>query len=385
MSRSYDEGTGRPLRPPGPAQRNDSFDDPATGSPGGALERMTPDTGRLPGGHRAARAAAGPVTIGGLEPQTRREPQSYGRGARRDKTQQAPIVPAGSVTSRSLTLVISIMCCLACLTAGAVYMIYQSAEAWRRDIASEVTVQVEPRQGADIEASLKSVAAFLRGQPGIQRVDVLPLDASQKLLEPWLGQSNIFATLPVPRLIALEIDRAAPPNFIEGLRAALGGGFQGVTLDDHRRWQRQIRTVTRSFVLGGFAILLLVACATIAVIISATNSAMLSSREIVEVLHFVGATDKLIAREFERHFLQLGVRAGLIGAGSAMLVFLLMPWIMRLMSGGPEGVNEMRRLVGVGGLDVSGYVLLGIVVVVISALCMLTSRRSVFRFLNTRQ
>ena len=50
-----------------------------------------------------------------------------------------------------LTLVISIMCFLACLTAGAVYMINQSAAAWTRNIASEVTVQLQPLQGIDME------------------------------------------------------------------------------------------------------------------------------------------------------------------------------------------------------------------------------------------
>ena len=41
----------------------------------------------------------------------------------------SPIVPAGTVTGTSLTLVVTIMCFLACLTAGAVYMINQSASA----------------------------------------------------------------------------------------------------------------------------------------------------------------------------------------------------------------------------------------------------------------
>ena len=72
--------------------------------------------------------------------------------------------------------------------------------------------------------------------------------------------------------------------------------------------------MTRCFALGGLAILLLVASATTAIIISATRSSMASNREIVEVLHFVGATDRFIAREFEKHFLRLGVRAGLVGA-----------------------------------------------------------------------
>ena len=60
--------------------------------------------------------------------------------------------------------------------------------------------------------------------------------------------------------------------------------------------------MTRSFALGGLAILLLVGAATTAIIVSATRSAMASNREIVEVLHFVGATDRFIAREFEKAF-----------------------------------------------------------------------------------
>ena len=45
----------------------------------------------------------------------------------------------------------------------------------------------------------------------------------------------------------------------------------------------------------------------------------------------------------------------------------------------------MQRLVGAGSLDLAGYVLLGIVVIVIAALCMLTSRFGVYRILNSKQ
>ncbi len=142
--------------------------------------------------------------------------------------------------------------------------------------------------------------------------------------------------------------------------------------------------MTRSFGLGGLAILMLVGAATTAIIISATGSAMASNREIVEVLHFVGATDRFIAREFEKHFLSLGVRAGLVGAFSAMLVFFLMPSIMELLGGGAVTIAELRRLVGAGTLDATGYALLCLVVVVIAALCMLTSRFGVYRILHSQ-
>jgi cell division transport system permease protein len=190
-------------------------------------------------------------------------------------------------------------------------------------------------------------------------------------------------TLPVPRLIAVELDRAAPPDF-DSLRSTLVRQFPNVAIDDHRRWQQQIRTITRSFALGGLAILLLVGAATTAIIVSATKSAMASNRDIVEVLHFVGATDRFIAREFERHFLRLGVRAGVVGALWATFVFLAMPTVMELMGGGAVTIAEIRRLIGIATLDPPGYFLLGIVVLVIAALCMLTSRIGVYRILNSQ-
>ena len=305
------------------------------------------------------------------------------KGRRRGQS-SAPIVPAGSVTGKSLTLVISIMCFLACLTAGAVYMMNQSAAAWLRDIASEVTVQIEAKDKVDPEKQLRDVSQFLARQPGVRNVRPLSVADSAQLLEPWLGQSDALKSLPIPRLIALEVDRAQPPDLAQ-IRTQLAAQFKGVSLDDHRHWQQQIRTVTRSFALGGLAILMLVGAATTAIIVSATRSALGSNRDIVEVLHFVGATDKFIAREFEKHFLRLGIKAGLVGALSAMAVFLSLPFVMELLGGGTVTVAEIRRMIGSGTLDVAGYVLLGIVVVVIAALCMLTSRIGVYRILHTQR
>jgi cell division transport system permease protein len=130
--------------------------------------------------------------------------------------------------------------------------------------------------------------------------------------------------------------------------------------------------------------LLLVAAATTAIIVSATRSAMASNREIVEVLHYVGATDRLIAREFERHFLRLGIKAGTLGAACAILVFLSMPLVMQALGGGAVTQAEMSRLVGTGALDPAGYLLLVGLVVVIAALCMLTSRIGVKHILHSQ-
>ncbi len=324
------------------------------------------------------------------ETAARREPASQSlsapsRARRADHDiANAAIVPAGSVTGRSLTLVIAIMCFLACLTAGAVYLMHQSATAWLRDIASEVTVQIEAREGTNVEQQLRDITTFLGRQQGVVGAKILSTEISAGLLEPWLGQTEGLKNLPVPRLIAVEVDRFNPPDFAS-LRTDLGNKFKGATLDDHRHWQQQIRTVTRSFALGGFAILALVGAATTAVIVSATRSALAANREIVEVLHFVGATDRFIASQFQRHFLSLGIRAGIVGAAMAGLAFLGIPLTMEMLGGGGSAsIAELQHLVGSGTLDLQGYGWLAVVVVVIAGLCMFTSRIGVYRILHSQ-
>ena len=375
MSGSYDRPNSG--RSPVPAA-HDPYDEgyEATGAP-----RQPRETGPQP------MMQGEPVTTWDVDTQ-RTQPRSEplyaeARGGAEKKHKHAAIVPAGSVTGRSLTLVISIMCFLACLTAGAVYMINKSADAWLKDMASEVTVQVEPRDQVDTEKVIKDTVAFLTREPGVTNVKALSLDDSTALLEPWLGQADLLKSLPVPRLIAIEIDRGSPPD-LDALRQKLGAQSPSVTLDDHRHWQQQIRTVTRSFALGGLMILLLVAAATIAIIVSATRSSMASNRDIVEVLHFVGATDRFIAREFESHFLKLGIRAGLVGATAAGLVFLAAPMVVEFIGGQTVTAAELRQLVGSGTLELTGYALMVLVVVIIAALCMFTSRLGVFRILNSR-
>lgn len=374
MSGSYDRFSGR-SQPPTQPGTFDPYGDVVTGAP--SRDYATGSAYAAQGGPQdgATRSQRGDDVPRELYAPTR----DNDRGRKMKTT--APVVPPASVTGRSLTLVVAIMCFLACLTAGAVWMIKESADAWLRDIASEVTVQVEPKENADVEKAVGEVVTFLNKQPGIRAAKPLGLSVSTELLEPWLGSSDVLKSLPVPRLIGVEIDRGRPPDLTE-IGKVLERDFKGVALDDHRRWQQQIRAVTGSFALGGLAILALVAAATMAIIVSATKSAMASNREIVEVLHFVGATDKFISREFEKHFLRLGIKAGVVGAVSAMVVFLSLPAIMELMGGGPVSAVEMQRLIGTGSLDPAGYLLLGIVVVIIAALCMVTSRVGVYRILH---
>src|SRR6516165_7912701 len=99
---------------------------------------------------------------------------------------QSPIVPRASIAGRALVAVVAIMTFLASLTTGAVLLVSASAAEWQSDVASEITVQVRPQTGRDLDRDAAAAADAVRAQPGILDVRPFTKEESAKLLEPWL-------------------------------------------------------------------------------------------------------------------------------------------------------------------------------------------------------
>ena len=232
----------------------------------------------------------------------------------------SPIVPRASISGRALVAVVAIMTFLASITTGTVLLVSASAAEWQSEVASEITIQVRPQAGRDLERDAVAAAEAMRTQPGIVQVRPFTKDESAKLLEPWLGSGLSIEELPVPRVI---VARVAPGTTLDlaTLRSRVTLAAPTATVDDHRAWIERMRSMTGATVFAGIGILALVIVATIISVSFATRGAMAANRPIVEVLHFVGAGDTYIANRFLRHFLRLGLEGGLIGGGVAMLGF----------------------------------------------------------------
>jgi cell division transport system permease protein len=83
---------------------------------------------------------------------------------------QTSIVPPDSIGGRALVAVIAIMTFLACLTTGAVIMMYGAAADWQSEIAREVTIQIRPSNKGDVEAEVRKAADIARSFPRIVEV-----------------------------------------------------------------------------------------------------------------------------------------------------------------------------------------------------------------------
>jgi cell division transport system permease protein len=269
---------------------------------------------------------------------------------------------------------------LASVTTGAVLLVSASAAEWQSDVASEITIQVRPQSGRDLERDSAAAADAVRGQPGIVEVKPFSKDESGKLLEPWLGSGLSLDDLPVPRVIVARVAPGAGLD-LAALQSRLVQVAPTASVDDHRAWIERMRSMSAATVLAGVGILVLVIAATIISVSFATRGAMSANRPIVEVLHFVGAGDRFIADRFFRHFLLLGLEGGVIGGGVAMLGFGFSESIAGWFSGTPVG-DQFAALLGTFSLRPSGYLVLAVQAVGIAAITAWASRRTLFATLD---
>ncbi|HEX2216155.1 MAG TPA: ABC transporter permease [Xanthobacteraceae bacterium] len=290
-----------------------------------------------------------------------------------------PIIPPHSVAGHALLAVIAIMSFLAALTFGAVVVVRTAANDWQGQVSRELTIQIRPTEGRDIEADVAHAAEISRSIPGIAEVKPYSREDSARLLEPWLGSGLSLAELPVPRLIVISAAPGAQPD-LDRLRQRLSAELPTATLDDHRAWIDRMRMVTRTAVTTGLGVLALMLTATVLLVAFATRGAMAANRAIVEVLHFVGAKNRYIAGQFQRHFLLVGMKGACLGGGAATLVFLLGPWLAGHLHG--ADLSEFELLFGGLALGAGGFGGIIGVLALVAAVTAITSRVTVHRTLG---
>ena len=294
---------------------------------------------------------------------------------------ETALVPRNSISGRALVAVVAIMTFLASLTTGAAMLVSKAAGEWQSDISREITIQIVPAPGRDLDAVVDKAVSISRAFSGIVEVRPYTKEESAKLLEPWLGSGLSLSELPVPRLIVVKIASDAAPDLAQ-LRRILADQVPGAMLDDHRGWIERMRTMAGTAVAAGIFILVLMFTATVLSVTFATRGAMATNKAVIEVLHFVGAKNGFIARHFQHHFLVLGLQGGAIGGGAAIVLFALASVTSRWFAG-TAGGDQTSALFGSFSIGLAGYFALLGQVALVGLVTALTSRHTVNNTLET--
>jgi cell division transport system permease protein len=223
----------------------------------------------------------------------------------------------------SLDVVIAVMAFLAALALGASLIAERAATTWRTGLAGRITVQVSPPETSHASQDLEIEAALsvLRKTRGIAHASLISEEDTLMLIKPWLGSDALVSDLPIPRLIDAEITPGASLD-VTSLRSRLKTAAPDSFLDDHTRWLSRLRSLAEGITWSAYGILALIAVATAATVSFATRAGLEAHREIVELLHQIGAHSGFIARAFEWHYFVAALIAGTIGAGLAALLYV---------------------------------------------------------------
>ncbi len=222
------------------------------------------------------------------------------------------------------------------------------------------------------QARVAAALDLLRNTPGIIAAEAMERREVVALLEPWLGNTASLEDLPLPDIIDITVDRTAEID-TQGLGTRLSAAVPGATLDDHGLWFARITGFVHSTQMVAAVIVLLTCAAAVFTVVFVTRSGLAVHRDIIEMLHVIGAEDGYIAREFQNHALRLGLSGAVPGLLAAVLTIELL---------GLAASRVDAALLPDIHLSAKAWVALALVPVVAGLIAMMTARATVMRRLS---
>jgi cell division transport system permease protein len=249
-----------------------------------------------------------------------------------------------------LKIMISISVFLFAVTLAGVLAINSMLVNWNASILGSLTVQIVPISNADrqkardeiIEQEQRAVA-MLSAMPEAKRVTPLRDDQLHRLLRPWLGDDIDINELPMPRLLDVKLKSGAEINFKQ-LAEKLASVAPQASLDNHKLWLNKLINFAAGLKVLALAVLLLVIGVTSGAIFYTTQTSLGLHKDVIEILHLMGAKDTYIAQQYAGRTAWLGVIGGIIGVAVAVPVIFLIAHLAGQIEGGI--IDEARLSVG---------------------------------------
>ena len=225
----------------------------------------------------------------------------------------------GENTSLFLQVIISIAIFIFAITLSGVLSMNSMINNWNKSILGSITVQIIPIHDSNKEKAQAQLLAyeekaveFLKSVNGIVKVTPLNNEQLNDLLRPWLGDDVSVSDLPTPRIIDVKLAKNVFIDF-DQLREDLSQVSPQASLDSHKIWLNKLIALTDGLKLIAMTILSLVIAITSGAIFYTTQMSMGLHKEIIEILHIIGAKDTYIAQQYSKRMGFLGLIGGVFG------------------------------------------------------------------------
>ena len=246
-----------------------------------------------------------------------------------------------------LSAITGLMVFLMILSVSAAYILNSFAYNWQTGLEGKWTIEIpviddrgENLDKEEIEDISSEVLEKLATFHAIQSTERLSDETIKELLSPWFGEGNQEAVadedvfLPIPVLITLDMKETGRRTAHE-IRMEMEQISPLIRLDRHESWLGELLQMTGTLRFVALLITLVICTAGILAVAGAMQSRMAEHRDSVELLHLMGAGDKYISRQFQRHALIISSQ----GATAGLLVSVIFVHILQwFLSGSNEGL-----------------------------------------------
>ncbi|HUZ71844.1 MAG TPA: FtsX-like permease family protein [Stellaceae bacterium] len=281
-------------------------------------------------------------------------------------------------SGRFLPWLIALMVYLAALATSGALALDRALARWDTGLAGTLTVELPPDASSGTgKGSLAAAVRTIAATPGVRSARPLTRADMGKLLAPWLGPDLPPDELALPQLIDVRIDLAHGVD-LAAMRAALAKAAPDAVLDDHRLWLGRLAALIRTAEATAIVIVALIGAAAVLTVIFTTRTGLSVHRDVIELLHLMGARDGYIAAQFQRQALRLGLGGSLVGLALALATLLAL-----VHAGAAAAVLGERALpLPTVNLVAFDWALLCVLPAVAAALAMVTARLTVLRALS---
>ena len=213
---------------------------------------------------------------------------------------------------------------LASLATAAGFVADNAVNRWSVGLADTLTIEImpDPDSVTATDERQRSVLELLSNTNGVLSAAPLSNEEMGRLLEPWLGIEGLAASLPIPRLINVQLE---PKSMIDvpALAAEITTLVPSARLDDHTNWQERIAALGQAVTAVMALIVDLVTISAAVTVVFTTRAGVAIHHDVIELLHQIGARDSYIARQFQSHARNLALKGGIIGGGLGLATLLV--------------------------------------------------------------
>lgn len=225
------------------------------------------------------------------------------------------------IAARFLPIIVGLMVYLGSLCCVFTFFVLDSSSSWKSQLTTHVTLELptsSPIESASLQAR---VLQLLNKTPGVQQAAAVPQKDLEALLQSLMG-TGVALNLPsLPILIDVSLIDDEPVD-LANLEAHLKNISPQIQMINHRGWQAQVVNLIRASVFLTSMLTFLILLSALIATTFAVRTSLLIHRQVIDVLHLIGATNEYIAKQFQFHILKQGLVASTLGASFAFLTFM---------------------------------------------------------------